>query len=217
LFSFLWSIIPALILALLFNQEGRAQFIEINHLHPLLMGFGKFFILATLGEILGRRLAQKKWQIKGISILERAFVWGCFGFVFSFVFPLFSAGVDELIRIRLLYTFQDTILKTVSIAFWKSFFINLIFALPFMTLHKITDTLIDKKLLFSKWPFLAIWKKLDWDSHWKKVAPTILWFWIPAHTITFSLPPEYRVLLAAYLGIVLGIILSYYNAKETNN
>jgi hypothetical protein len=83
-----------------------------------------------------------------------------------------------------------------------------------MTLHKITDTLIDKKLLFSKWPFLSIWKNLDWDSQWKKVAPTILWFWIPAHTITFSLPPEYRVLLAAYLGIVLGIILSYYNAQK---
>jgi hypothetical protein len=100
------------------------------------------------------------------------------------------------------------------VAFWKSFFINTIFAFPFMTLHKITDTLIDQKKLFSKWPFLSVWKGLDWETHLKKVAPTILWFWIPAHTITFSLSSEYRILLAAYLGIVLGVILTFFNSRK---
>jgi hypothetical protein len=205
--SITWSIPTFLVMFILLNGDTRTVFIELNHLHPLLMGFIKFFILATLGEVLGRRLALGKWQFRGISLLQRAFVWGCFGYIFTFIFPLFSAGVEELNRQGLLYRF-------VPIPFWKSFFINIIFAFPFMTLHKITDTLIDQKMLFSKWPFLSIWKKLDWDTQWKKVAPTILWFWIPAHTITFSLPSEYRILLAAFLGIILGIILSFFNAKK---
>jgi hypothetical protein len=214
LYTILWFIIPVSILVLLFDQEFRMRFVDLNHSHPMLLGFFKFFILATLGEILGRRLAYKKWQVRQIQILERAFVWGCFGFVFSYIFPLFSGGVDELNRIGLLFTFQTGILKIISLAFWKSFFINMIFAFPFMTLHKITDSLIDQKLLFKKWPFISIWKNLDWDTQWNKVAPTILWFWVPAHTITFSLPTEYRVLLAAYLGIVLGIVLAFFNAKK---
>jgi hypothetical protein len=191
------------------NENGKILFMETSYNHPLIMGFFKFFILATLGELLGRRLATKEWKFFGISLFQRALVWGFFGFFFSFIFPLFSAGVEELNHMGLIYNFIPT-------AFWKSFFINIIFAFPFMTLHKITDTLIDQNLLFSKWPFLTIWKNLDWETQWKKIAPTIIWFWIPAHTLTFSLPPEYRILLAAYLGIVLGIILSFFNQKKLN-
>jgi hypothetical protein len=39
------------------------------------------------------------------------------------------------------------------------------------------------------------------------VCRTIPVFWIPAHTVTFMLPPEYRVLMAAMLSICLGAIL----------
>jgi hypothetical protein len=37
---------------------------------------------------------------------------------------------------------------------------------------------------------------------------TIPLFWIPAHTITFLLDPDYQVLFAAFLGIMLGAILA---------
>jgi len=37
---------------------------------------------------------------------------------------------------------------------------------------------------------------------------TIPLFWIPAHTITFLLNPDYQVLFAAFLSIVLGAILA---------
>jgi hypothetical protein len=51
--------------------------------------------------------------------------------------------------------------------------------------------------------------KLDWKVQWNFIfKKTIPFFWIPAHTITFLLPPEFRVLFAALLGIALGIILS---------
>lgn len=214
LLTVVWLLIPVLILCALRTDSGRWYFEVASKEHPLIMGFSKFFILATLGELLGRRLALKRWQFLGIALHQRAFVWGCFGFVFTFVFPLFSAGVDELIRSKLLFAPAADLFTNVITAFWKSFFINMIFAFPFMTLHKVTDTLIDRGLLFSRWPFLDIWKNLDWETHMKKVVPTIVWFWIPAHTLTFLLPSEYRILLAAYLGIVLGIILPFFNSRK---
>lgn len=41
-------------------------------------------------------------------------------------------------------------------------------------------------------------------------------FWIPAHTITFLLPPDYQVLFAALLGIALGTILAIAGMKKNN-
>ena len=37
---------------------------------------------------------------------------------------------------------------------------------------------------------------------------TVPIFWIPAHTLTFLLPSEYQVMLAALLSVALGIILN---------
>jgi hypothetical protein len=44
-----------------------------------------------------------------------------------------------------------------------------------------------------------------WGFVFKKTIP---FFWIPAHTITFLLPPDVQVLFAALLGIALGTILA---------
>jgi hypothetical protein len=43
---------------------------------------------------------------------------------------------------------------------------------------------------------------------------TIPLFWYPAHTITFLLPAEQRVLFAALLGIVLGVLLAVSTKKR---
>jgi hypothetical protein len=42
---------------------------------------------------------------------------------------------------------------------------------------------------------------------------TLIWFWIPAHTLTFSLPPDYQIGLAALWSIVLGVILGFTTRK----
>lgn len=39
------------------------------------------------------------------------------------------------------------------------------------------------------------------------VGGALFWFWIPAHTGTFMLPPQYRIITAALLSIALGTIL----------
>ena len=91
---------------------------------------------------------------------------------------------------------------------------NTTFAPVFMTLHKITDTHIlnnggSLRALVRPIPMRRIISSLNWEVQWGFVfKKTIPFFWIPAHTITFLLAPQYQVLFAALLGVMLGILLS---------
>jgi len=81
-----------------------------------------------------------------------------------------------------------------------------------MAFHRVADTYLDLK--FNKddaiVSFKQVLENIDWTGFVSfVVCRTIPFFWIPAHTITFSLPPEYRVLAAAFLGIALGAILGF--------
>lgn len=97
---------------------------------------------------------------------------------------------------------------TISVA------MNTIFAPVFMTFHKITDTHIldcggSPRSLLTPIPMTRIITHLNWDAQWNFVfKKTIPFFWYPAHTITFLLPGEMRVLFAAILGVVLGVLLA---------
>jgi hypothetical protein len=56
----------------------------------------------------------------------------------------------------------------------------------------------------------AILKNTDWKMLWGFVIKrTIPLFWIPAQTINFLMPEQFRVLIAAIYGIILGIILAF--------
>ncbi|MBF0297613.1 MAG: hypothetical protein HQK51_02775 [Oligoflexia bacterium] len=193
--------------------------------YPAIMGFIKFAILATLGEIIARWVLAKKGEfnfalIKKMHLWERALVWGFLGVIISYVFTIYSVGIDTLITQKrlLIIDMDNENIKNICVAFWKSFWMNLLFALPLMTFHRVTDTLIDRKELFKfgNWPITNVLYSIDWKNIWTKVAPTIIWFWIPAHTITFTLPAEYRVFVAALLSICLGLILALMKAKTMN-
>jgi hypothetical protein len=106
-------------------------------------------------------------------------------------------------------------------AFFTSLFMNLIFAPTFMALHRITDTYID--LGEGKWSKICkvklkdVTDKIDWYGFISFVVlKTIPLFWIPAHTITFMLPSEYRVLMASFLSIALGGILAFAKRRKVN-
>lgn len=48
------------------------------------------------------------------------------------------------------------------------------------------------------------------QRHWvglEKAWWTLIWFWIPAHTVTFLLPADLQIGLAALWGVVLGLIM----------
>lgn len=111
-------------------------------------------------------------------------------------------------------------LQKILLAFAISVCMNSIFAPVFMTLHKITDTHIlatggTLRGLFTPIPMGDIMQRLNWRVQWEFVfKKTIPLFWFPAHTITFLLPGEMRVLFAALLGVALGVILAVAARKK---
>lgn len=207
----------------------------LNNDYWIITSFLKFGILSTIGESIGLRLKTGYYNYSGFGILPRAIVWGFLGIAIKMAFVIFASGTPILLE--KLFGLQDSInsmkasdiinakneglgLTRFTTAFFISAFMNLIFAPVFMTLHKITDTHIISnggtlRGFLTPIQFRKIFPSLNWDVQWNFVfKKTIPFFWIPAHTITFMLPPEYRVAFAAALGIVLGVILTIATQKS---
>ncbi|PIE85987.1 MAG: hypothetical protein CSA05_02720 [Bacteroidia bacterium] len=198
----------------------------INTTHVMLTSFLKFAILATLGESLGLRIKSGVYNKAGFGLLPRAVVWGFLGLTIKLSFVIFSAGtpvfLEKTMELKgaINAMKQDFSGTKLWVAFSISTAMNLIFAPVMMTIHKITDTHIIENqgklnVLFKPIKMKKIITNLDWDTQWNFVfKKTIPFFWIPAHTITFLMPSEFRVLFAAILGIVLGVILSFANQSS---
>ena len=91
---------------------------------------------------------------------------------------------------------------------------NLSFGPIMMGTHKITDKFIDLKYEAKKPSLKDAVKGVDWSGFINFVVfKTVPFFWIPAHTIVFLLPGEYRLVVAALLSIALGILLTLANKK----
>jgi hypothetical protein len=204
LVSLAWIVLLAAVVALLALPDGREWFAATTKAHPFLMGAAKFGLLGTMGELLGKKIVAGRWIVRGIRLEQRVLVWCAFGVMFTVVFPLFSFGVEGLLRAGLVPG-DGNVWAT---AFWKSFFMNVIFAFPMQVSHRITDTLIDRRQLFSpSWPLVDVFVSIDWPTMFRVAGAACIWFWIPAHTVTFLLPPEFRLMCAALLAIALGAIL----------
>ncbi len=195
---------------------------KLTDWHAMLMAFLKFGILATLGESIGLRIQKGVYNYRGFGLLPRAVVWGFLGMGISMAMTIFSKGTPVFVYHMGVKSIGPCLenLATASfgvrllISFCISVTMNLIFAPVFMTLHKVTDTHIMNtggtlRGFFSPIPFKEIFTHLNWGVLYGFVfKKTIPLFWIPAHTITFMLPPQWRVLFAALLGVALGVLLS---------
>jgi hypothetical protein len=195
-----------------------------NKEHAYLASFIKFAILATFGESIGLRIRTGKYIQPGFGFLPRAIVWGFLGVSIKMAFVIFGEGAPFMLK-TLGVSFPSenpadilrqngySWLKLLS-AFSVSATLNLFFAPVFMTFHKITDMhIVDNKGtlkgFFTPIKFRKQFTELDWATMWDFIfKKTIPLFWIPAQTINFMLPEEYRVLFAAFLSIILGVLLS---------
>lgn len=198
---------------------------QFNLDHGLIMSFIKFALLATLGEVIGLRIRRGVYNQKGFGLLPRALVWGFLGVTIYMAFGIFAAGTPVLLE-KMGFTDAVNILhaelswKKVLVSFSIGITLNLFYAPVMMTFHKITDIHIVEtggtlKGFFTRIDFARIFKTIDWDTQWNFIFKrTIPLFWIPAQTITFLLPEEYRVLFAAFLGIILGVLLAYAALKK---
>ena len=204
-----------------------------NHDHPFIISFIKFAVLSTLGEVIGLRIRKGRYHEPGFGILPRAIVWGFLGVGIKVAFIIFASGAPnvlakagvifpvsppaQILNQDFFTTFSWLQLLT---AFIVSVTMNTFFAPVFMTFHKITATHILQNGgtlggFFRPISFREIFRTLNWEVQWNFVYKrTIPLFWYPAHTITFLLPPEYRILFAALLGIVLGVFLSVASLKS---
>jgi len=200
-------------------------YVSYNKAHGMITSFIKFAFLATLGEVIGLRMKTGAYNQKGFGILPRAIVWGFLGLTIKLAFVIFATGTPIFLGYLGLEGATDIMKGAFSsdkllVAFAISACMNLIYAPVMMTLHKITDIhIVDNGGtvggLLRPIQFSNIFKKLDWGVQWNFVfKKTIPFFWIPAHTFTFLLPPDYQVLFAAALGIVLGVLLAIASLKS---
>ncbi len=222
-----WTVVVIVFLIIhpfFFYPQVFEAYRSFNGAHGYIASFIKFAILATFGESIGLRIRTGEYSHKGFGFLPRAIVWGFLGVVIKMAFDIFGAGapvmlgklcdpLKALIPANILAIPGFSWMKLLA-AFTVSTTMNLFFAPVFMTFHKITDMhiLANKGTLggfFTPIKFTKYFTELDWSTQWNFVfKKTIPIFWIPAHTLSFMLPEEYRVLFAAVLSVVLGILLS---------
>ncbi len=192
------------------SDGGILSFGAVTKAHPFFMGFLKVAFLATFGEMVKNR--GKTGSYKVSSIWLRFIVWGGYGMLFTVVFALFAKGIGALMGTPLWFSFEgNAFAHRVLFAFSASFWTNMVFAYPMMLSHEWFNSMIAGKTFVGGEKFLVSIDKHIWGSF---IPKTIIFFWIPAHTITFMLPGNYRILMAAGLSVALGFILTFKKTKK---
>ncbi len=177
-------------------------YLTFLHTHPLLSSAVQVGILGMFGELLAVKIRGGKWYFFGPGpwrLLLKFVVWAFLGITFKYAFAGFVGFVDVLTERGFWFAAAHHDAENgipLLQAFSKSFFTNILFGPCMMLFHRWTDNAIEQKEMH--WPSL---QKAWW---------TLLWFWIPAHTITFSLPDHLQVGLAAVWAIALGVILGFF-------
>lgn len=212
--------IAAIFLPFFLSAPLYKWYSTFNATHGMVMSFLKFGILSTLGEMLGCRISTGKYVTPTFGVLPRMVVWGFLGMGINMAMIIFSKGTPMFMQYMGMtnaveaFTTDGFSMDKLWVALAVSVAMNTIFAPVFMTFHKVSDAHIaahngSLKALVTPIPMAERLATLNWQAQWGFVfRKTIPFFWYPAHTITFLLPAEQRVLFAALLGIVLGVLLA---------
>ncbi|MFU2209363.1 hypothetical protein [Solidesulfovibrio sp. C21] len=216
----------ALVLGLFGLVPGVFEaFNDFSRDHDFLMSFIKFGVLCTFGEALALRITAKTYNRSGFGLLPRFLMWGIIGMVINASFIIYAMGVPHLVAALGLplppdALAGDSLAQKAGMAFCVSVANNFLFAPLFMTVQAVLSMHIAETGgtlagFFSTVHISRSLGKIDWNMLWGFVfKKTLPFFWVPCHTITFILPTEMRVLFAAALGVVLGIILAIASLKS---
>ncbi len=172
------------------------NYIEIVKAYPIYSAMVQFAILGTLGDVFSKWMQQGKiHKPYNVSIiLLKMLEWAIIAITIKYAFVGFQGFVDGLVAHHLLPE-----LSNFGRAFTVSATMNLQYGLFLVIFHRFLDNLIAKQ---------NNWENID------KGMFSLIWFWIPAHTITFMLDKPYQIGLAAIWSVVLGFILGYYNRES---
>ena len=159
--------------------------------NPLLSAAIQFAILGTLGEIISFSLQSRRLALpcSWIQLAAKLLAWALLGVIIKYAFAGMKGFTHALVDNKLLPSFFG---QGFGWALAVSVFTNLFFGPQMMAFHRLEDNLI-----LGRKGFAGI------TTAWK----TLIWFWIPAHTVTFLLPNDLQIGLAALWSLVLGIIL----------
>jgi hypothetical protein len=203
-----WGLCLGIVVALLALPATREVFLALTGAHPYAMGFIKFAVLATMGDLLSIRILSGGWK-RPKGMLVKAVVWGFVGMAIVLMFGIFASGVAGAAAAGLLPAGRGTFGRVLR-AFLTSLTMNFTFAPAFMAAHRLSDTYIDLRVDGGKPSLDELLRAVDWRGFVRFVLlVTIPAFWVPAHTVTFLLSPGFRVVAATLLSIALGVLLSF--------
>lgn len=172
-------------------------YVELVTAHPILTAMAQFAVLGTLGDMVSKWLVARKvfLPFDARTTLLKMLEWALLAVCIKYAFTGFTGFIDTLASHGLLPADMGNLGR----AFAVSVSMNLQFG-PFLVIaHRLLDNAIARQ---------ANWDNLD------KGLLSLLWFWIPAHTVTFTLPIPFRIGLAAVWSLALGLILGFYNRKN---
>lgn len=159
--------------------------------HPFVSAALQFALLGTLGEAVAASLRARRPCLPCTvpQLLAKVVAWAVLGLVIKGGFVGMKGFTRALVDHHILPAFLGAGLGW---ALALSTLTNVFFGPQMMLFHRLEDNLILRR------------------SGYDGMAPalwTLLWFWIPAHTLTFSLPVDYQIGLAALWSLALGVIL----------
>jgi len=157
-----------------------------------LSAFIQFFVLGTAGELLGILAARRKPSGGLHRWLAKAVVWGLLGILIKYAFTGFKGFLAALVAADFLPAACEEV--ALLRAFCLSALTNAMFGPLLMVLHRSTDNLIAGTRGYAG---LTV------------SLATLAWFWVPAHTLTFALPPDFQIGLAALWSVALGLIMGF--------
>jgi hypothetical protein len=189
----------------------REWFKGLSGSHPYIMGFIKFALLATAGELIAAFIKTGKITVP-CKIIWRFVIWGVIGVWISFMMTVYKFAAA--------YMMTEGKLPGVGItplfALFTSVLMNTSFGPTFMAVHKISDKMLEMSANKEKLSLKNAVLGVDWANFVSfTILKTVPFFWIPAHFVTFLLPGEYQVIMAAALSIALGVILSVGGRKKS--
>lgn len=162
---------------------------------PLVSAMIQFAILGTFGEVISRWIRNRsfKYPFSFAITVWKMMVWAILAIGIKYAFKGFTGFVEYLESHAYLPR-----LSTFGKAFAISAFMNMQFGITLVLAHRAMDNIPEKNK--------------NWANLHKSIF-SLVWFWIPAHTVTFMLPELYRIGLAALWSVVLGVILGLFSQK----
>jgi hypothetical protein len=159
--------------------------------NPMLSAAVQFGLLGTLGEYVSSWFKTKKFSLNctWLQLILKIIAWAFLGLIIKYGFIGMKGFAGALVEGGLV---PSVLHSGLGLAFLISVITNILFGPQMMLFHRLEENLIMKSKGYEGM---------------EVALKSLIWFWIPAHTITFALPKVYQIGLAACWSVVLGVIL----------